>query len=65
MAFFDARDGSGLGFGAILFDCDEAILFAGDTILFSAIICGLLGLFLGAGFIVWLKENWWGFWLLC
>jgi len=33
-----------------------------STILIGAAICGLLGFFLGEGFIEWLKENWWNFW---
>lgn len=28
----------------------------------GAMVCGLLGFFLGADFIEWLKENRWGFW---
>jgi hypothetical protein len=54
--------GSGLGLGACMFIFDEPPLFTGDTILIGAVLCGILGYFLGAGFIEWLKENWWWFW---
>ncbi len=60
--FFGALAGGGLGLGACMFLFDAPPLFTGDTILFGAIVCGLLGYFLGSGFIEWLKENWWGFW---
>jgi len=37
--------------------------FTGDTILIGAIAGGLLGLWLGAGFVEWMKENWLSFWV--
>ena len=54
--------GAGLGLGACIFIFEETLLFTGDTVLFGAGLCGLLGYFLGEGFIEWLKENWWWFW---
>ena len=54
--------GSGLGLGTCIYIFDEPPFFAGDTILFGAIVCGALGYFLGEGFIEWLKKNWWWFW---
>ena len=60
--FFGALAGGGLGLGACMFLFDAPQFFSGDTILIGAIVCGVLGFFLGAGFVGWLKENWWGFW---
>ena len=60
--FFGALAGGGLGLGACMLLFDDPPFFTGDTILIGAIACGLLGFFLGAGFIEWLKENWWVFW---
>ncbi|MBX3423826.1 MAG: hypothetical protein KF752_19900 [Pirellulaceae bacterium] len=60
--FFGALAGGGIGLGACMFLFDDPPFFTGDTILIGAIVCGVLGFFLGAGFIEWLKENWWGFW---
>jgi hypothetical protein len=60
--FFGALAGGGLGLGACMFLFDDPPFFTGDTMLIGAIACGVLGFFLGAGFIAWLKENWWGFW---
>ncbi len=54
--------GAGLGLGACTFIFEGPLLFMGDTMLAGAIICGVLGYFLGEGFIEWLKENWWWFW---
>lgn len=54
--------GAGLGLSAWIFVPDAPPFFAGGTILMVGIICGFLGYFFGAGFIDWLKENWWRFW---
>ena len=54
--------GGGLGLGACIFIFDEPPFFTGDTVLIGALTCGVLGFFLGEGFIEWLKENWWHFW---
>ena len=54
--------GGGLGLGACIFIFDEPPFFTGDTVLIGAVACGVLGFFLGEGFIEWLKENWWHFW---
>ncbi len=59
--FFGSLAGGSLGLGACICLFDDPPFFTGDTILIGAIVCGALGLFLGAGFIEWLKENWWGF----
>ena len=61
-AFFGSLAGGGIGLGACMLLFDNPHFFTGDTILIGAIICGLLGLIFGAGFIEWLKENWLGFW---
>ena len=61
--FFGALAGGGIGLGACMVLFDDPPFFTGDTILIGSIACGILGFFLGAGFIEWLKENWWGFWL--
>lgn len=61
-ACLGALAGAGLGFGAAMFLFDSPFFFPGDTALFGAVACGVMGYFLGAGFIDWLKENWWGFW---
>lgn len=60
--FFGTLIGGGLGLGACVFIFDEPPFFTGDTILIGATICGVLGCFLGEGFIEWLNENWWHFW---
>lgn len=60
---FGALAGGGLGLGACMYLFDDPPFFTGDTILIGAVVCGLLGLFFGARFIEWLKENWWEFWL--
>lgn len=60
--FFGSLAGGGLGLGACMFLFDDPPFFTGDTVLVGAIVCGLLGFFLGGDFIEWLKENWWGFW---
>lgn len=54
--------GGGMGLGACIFICKDPLVFNGDTILIGAILGGWLGWLLGAGFIEWLKENWWSFW---
>lgn len=54
--------GVGLGLGACTFIFDGTLFFTGDTVLVGAVTCGILGFFLGEGFIEWLKENWWWFW---
>lgn len=54
--------GAGLGLGACIFIFEVPPLFTGDTILIGAVLCGVLGYFLGSGFIEWLKENVWWFW---
>lgn len=54
--FFGALAGGGLGLGACIFFFDDPPLFAGDTILIGAILCGALGFFLGAGFIECLRR---------
>lgn len=54
--------GGGIGLGACMFIFDEPPLLMGDTVLVGAAICGLLGFFLGEGFIEWLKENCSHFW---
>ena len=61
--FFGALIGGGLGLGACMFIFEGTLLFPGDTILCGAMICGVLGFFFGGGFVEWLKEHWWGFWL--
>lgn len=53
--------GGSLGLGACIFIFDEPPWFVGDTILIGAVGCGVLGYFLGEGFIEWLKEHWWWF----
>lgn len=57
-----ALAGGGLGLGTCIYIIEGTLLFTGDTVLFGALLCGTLGFFLGAGFIEWLKENWWWFW---
>jgi ABC-type proline/glycine betaine transport system permease subunit len=54
--------GGGMGLGACMFIFEGTLLFPGDTVLAGALICGLLGLVFGEGFIEWLKENWWWLW---
>lgn len=58
-AFLGALVGSGLGLGACILIFEETLLFAGDTLLLGALICGVLGFVYGDEFIEWLKENWW------
>jgi hypothetical protein len=53
--------GASLGLCACTFLFDAPPFFIGDTILIGAVICGVLGYYLGAGFIEWLKEHWWWF----
>lgn len=59
--FFGALAGGGLGLGSMLL-FDDPPFFPGDTVLIGALLCGVLGLCLGAGFIEWLKESWLEFW---
>lgn len=54
--------GGGLGFGVCALLLDRTLLFTGDTVLLGILICGVLGYFLGEGFVEWLKENWAHFW---
>jgi hypothetical protein len=61
-ALVGALIGGGLGLGACIYIFEGTLLFAGDTVLVGAVVCGTLGFFLGKGFIEWLKENWWWFW---
>jgi hypothetical protein len=61
--FFGALAGGGLGLGACVFIFSDPPFFTGDTILIGAIAGGLLGLWLGAGFVEWMKENWLSFWV--
>ena len=57
-----ALAGGGMGLGACMFIFDDPPLFVGDTILFGALICGVLGFLYGESFIDWLKENVIWFW---
>lgn len=54
--------GAGIGWGACVFVIDDPLLFPGDTILFGAILCGLLGYVFGDSFVDRLQDRWWWFW---
>lgn len=60
--FLGALVGGGLGLGVCVFVIEGTWLFTGDTVLFGAIICGILGMIYGEPFVDWLKENWDWFW---
>ena len=49
--------GGGLGLGACILIFDEPPFFTGDTILIGAVVCGMLGYFLGEGFIEWVHKT--------
>lgn len=46
------------GLGVCMFLIEGTLLFPGDTILFGALLFGLLGFLYGETFFAWLKENW-------
>lgn len=50
------------GLGVCMFLIDGTLLFPGDTILFGAILFGVLGFLYGETFFAWLRENW--FWYI-
>ena len=47
-----------VGLGACMWIIEGTLLFPGDTILFGAIICSVLGFLMGETFFEWLKERW-------
>jgi len=57
-----ALAGGGLGLGACMFIFDGTLLFPGDTMLLGAVLCGMLGYFVGEPFLDWLHDNIWWFW---
>jgi ABC-type nitrate/sulfonate/bicarbonate transport system permease component len=46
------------GLGVCMWLIDGTLLFPGDTMLFGAILCGVLGFLYGETFFQWLKDNW-------
>lgn len=46
------------GLGVCMWIIDGTLLFPGDTMLFGAIICAVLGFLYGETFFDWLKDNW-------
>jgi len=53
-----ARVGGLAGLGVCMWLIEGTLLFPGDTMLFGAIICGVLGFLMGETFFDWLKERW-------
>lgn len=53
-----ALAGGLVGLGVCMWLIEGTRLFPGDTILFGAIICGVLGFLMGETFFEWLKERW-------
>jgi hypothetical protein len=53
--------GALMGLGVCMWILRSTILFPGDTMLFGAIVCGILGFLFGDSFFDWLKDNlhWW------
>ncbi len=45
-----------VGFGATFYLAGDPFFFTGDIILTCALLFGMLGYFLGEGFIEWVKE---------
>ncbi len=50
--------GAFAGLGVCMWLIQGTLLFPGDTMLFGAIICGILGFLFGETFFEWLKERW-------
>jgi len=46
------------GLGVCIWVIDIPPFFPGDTIVVGAVICGLLGFFLGERFHEWMKAHW-------
>ena len=46
-----------LGGSSWIWMFDAPLFFTGDTILFGAAVCGLLGFLFGESFFEWLKEH--------
>lgn len=49
------------GLGLCTYVLRDTLLFPGDTILFGAVVCAVLGFLYGEVFFEWLKERWYWF----
>jgi hypothetical protein len=58
---FGVLIGGSIGLGICIWVIPVTLLFAGDTILAGAVVCGFGGYLYGEPFIDWLRENFWRF----